>query len=155
MASLSVGLLLTPGLVLDLNSNITGYYRELPGFGRYAVLGSDKSGVFNLQINNASLSDEAVYECQVGPNGTNKPIRASAKLNVLREYLRPAQSCLRAGSNTCHCSAAHQGRAGRPQDWLRAGGEGGGGGGAQLHHPQRQAQARHHLVSRGPGVCTR
>ena len=93
MASHSVGLLLTPGLVLDLNSNITGYYRELPGFGRYAVLGSDKSGVFNLQINNASLSDEAVYECQVGPNGTNKPIRASAKLNVLCEYLSlPSES---------------------------------------------------------------
>lgn len=60
------------------------------------VLGSDKSGVFNLQINNASLSDEAVYECQVGPNGTNKPIRASAKLNVLCEYLshNPACDCL-------------------------------------------------------------
>ena len=153
MASHSVGLLLTPGLVLDLNSNITGYYRELPGFGRYAVLGSDKSGVFNLQINNASLADEAVYECQVGPNGTNKPIRASAKLNVLCEYL--LLSCLRPESNTCYCSATHQGRAGRPQVWLRAGGEGGGGGGAQLHHPQRQAQAGHHLVSRGPGVCTR
>ena len=98
MASHSVRLLLTPGLVLDLNSNITGYYRELPGFGRYEVLGSDKSGVFNLQINNASLADEAVYECQVGPNGTNKPIRASAKLNVLREYLR-AQCCLTESNN--------------------------------------------------------
>ena len=78
---------LLPPSRLVLTSNVTGYYRELPGFGRYEVLGSDKSGVFNLQINNASLSDEAVYECQVGPNGTNKPIRASAKLNVLREYL--------------------------------------------------------------------
>ena len=47
------------------------------------MLGTDESGVFNLQITNASLADEAVYECQVGPNGTNKPIRASAKLNVL------------------------------------------------------------------------
>ena len=42
-----------------------GYFRSLPGFGRYAVLGSDESGVFNLQISNASLGDEAVYECQV------------------------------------------------------------------------------------------
>ena len=42
-----------------------GYFRSLPGFGRYAVLGSDESGVFNLQISNASLADEAVYECQV------------------------------------------------------------------------------------------
>jgi len=60
-----------------------GYYRDLPGFPRYSVLGSDESGVFNLQIVEASLEDEAVYECQVGPNGTNKPIRANAKLNVL------------------------------------------------------------------------
>merc|ERR1712235_179109 len=64
-----------------------GYFRELPGFGRYAVLGTDESGVFNLQINNATLGDEAVYECQVGPNGTNKPIRASAKLNVLCKFI--------------------------------------------------------------------
>ena len=66
---------------------ISGYFRELPGFGRYAVLGTDESGVFNLQINNATLGDEAVYECQVGPNGTNKPIRASAKLNVLCKFI--------------------------------------------------------------------
>ena len=61
----------------------SGYIRELPGFSRYSVLGSDESGVFNLQIINATLEDESVYECQVGPNGTNKPIRANAKLNVL------------------------------------------------------------------------
>ena len=87
---LTLGKIASPSLlppVQLLNNNLSGYYRSLPGFGRYEVLGSDKSGVFNLQINNASLSDEAVYECQVGPNGTNKPIRASAKLNVLREYL--------------------------------------------------------------------
>merc|ERR1719150_3532153 len=60
-----------------------GYYRDLPGFPRYSVLGSDESGVFNLQIVDATLEDEATYECQVGPNGTNKPIRANAKLNVL------------------------------------------------------------------------
>ena len=65
----------------------SGYFRELPGFGRYAVLGTDDSGVFNLQINNATLGDEAVYECQVGPNGTNKPIRASARLNVLCKFI--------------------------------------------------------------------
>ena len=47
-----------------------GYFRSLPGFGRYAVLGSDESGVFNLQISNASLGDEAVYECQVSDDMT-------------------------------------------------------------------------------------
>ena len=51
------------------------------------MIGTDDSGVFNLQINNATLGDEAVYECQVGPNGTNKPIRASARLNVLCKFI--------------------------------------------------------------------
>ena len=51
------------------------------------MIGTDDSGVFNLQINNATLEDEAVYECQVGPNGTNKPIRASARLNVLCKFM--------------------------------------------------------------------
>ena len=40
-----------------------------------------------MQIVDATLEDEATYECQVGPNGTNKPIRANAKLNVLRKLL--------------------------------------------------------------------
>ncbi len=42
-----------------------GYNRELPGFPRYSVVGTDESGVFNLQILNATLEDEAEYECQV------------------------------------------------------------------------------------------
>ena len=76
-------------IIIDVFNNVLllGYFRELPGFGRYAVLGTDDSGVFNLQINNATLGDEAVYECQVGPNGTNKPIRASARLNVLCKFI--------------------------------------------------------------------
>jgi hypothetical protein len=49
------------------------------------VIGTDESGVFNLQIINATLEDEAEYECQVGPNGTNKAIREKSKLNVLRK----------------------------------------------------------------------
>jgi hypothetical protein len=61
----------------------TGYNRELPGFPRYSVVGTDESGVFNLQILNATLEDEAEYECQVGPNGTNKAIRENSRLNVL------------------------------------------------------------------------
>ena len=83
----------------------------------------------------------------------------------LISQLEPVQSsmfsvsisvCLvRARVTMLYCSASNQGRAGRSQVRLRAGGEGGGGGGAQVHHPQRQAQAGHHLVPRGPGVCTR
>ena len=51
-----------------------GYFRSLPGFGRYAVLGSDESGVFNLQISNASLADEAVYECQVSDDSDDDDV---------------------------------------------------------------------------------
>ena len=66
---------------------ISGYDRSIPGIPRYSVLGSDNSGQFGLQISNVSLSDDADYECQVGPASYNKPIRASAHLHVLCEYL--------------------------------------------------------------------
>ena len=65
---------------------MAGYNREVPGFPRYSVVGTEESGVFNLQILNATLEDEAEYECQVGPNATNKAIRENSRLNVLREY---------------------------------------------------------------------
>ena len=91
------------------NAIFAGYYRDLPGFPRYSVLGSDESGVFNLQIVDATLEDEAVYECQVGPNGTNKPIRADAKLNVLckllEHHFRPQEKAVTYVS----CSAANEG----------------------------------------------
>lgn len=64
-----------------------GYDRRLPGFPRYTVLGSDGNGEFSLQIVNATLTDDAVYECQVGPAPNNKPIRASAQLSVLRKAI--------------------------------------------------------------------
>ena len=59
-------------------------------------MGSDHSGIFSLEINNATLEDDAVYECQVGPSLNNKPIRASATLNVmckLKIFLEPAMFC--------------------------------------------------------------
>ena len=65
---------------------ISGYDRSLPGFPRYSVLGSDSSGIFSLQITNATLTDDAFYECQVGPALNNEPKRASAKLDVLRKF---------------------------------------------------------------------
>ena len=63
----------------------SGYDRKLPGFPRYTVLGSDASGEYSLKVTNATLEDDAVYECQVGPAPNNKPIRASARLNVMRK----------------------------------------------------------------------
>jgi hypothetical protein len=35
---------------------------------------------------NASLEDDAEYQCQVGPAKTDVPIRASANLTVICEY---------------------------------------------------------------------
>ena len=49
------------------------------------MLGHDTTGVFSLKITNATLTDDATYECQVGPAPGNKPIRASAKIGVLRK----------------------------------------------------------------------
>jgi len=40
---------------------------------------------FLKQILNVSLSDDADFECQVGPANYNKPIRAAAHLHVLRK----------------------------------------------------------------------
>ena len=39
----------------------------------------------SLQISNASVIDDAVFECQVGPSPHNAPIRASGRLTVLRK----------------------------------------------------------------------
>jgi hypothetical protein len=59
-----------------------GYDRDLPGFDRYSVLGSDEAGTYNLQVSNATLVDAAKFECQVGPGRGNPPIRANARLTV-------------------------------------------------------------------------
>ena len=76
--------LLSNKLFLSL---LPGYDRSLPGFPRYTVLGSKTSGEFNLQISNATIGDDAIYECQVGPAPRNKPIRASARVSVLRKCI--------------------------------------------------------------------
>ena len=67
----------------------SGYDRRLPGFERYSVLGTDDNGMFNLQIVNATLEDDAIFECQVGPSLNNRPIRASARVNVMRKSIHP------------------------------------------------------------------
>ena len=87
-----------------------GYDRELPGFDRYSVLGLDSEGTYNLQVTlllllllhllllllllllpqvaNATIGDEAKYECQVGPGRGNPPIRANARLTVTCKHHR-------------------------------------------------------------------
>nr|XP_014294021.2 nephrin isoform X3 [Halyomorpha halys] len=60
-----------------------GFSPEIPGFPRYKMIGDFKNGVYNLNIINASLDDDAQFQCQVGPNGFHKPIRANANLSVI------------------------------------------------------------------------
>jgi hypothetical protein len=62
---------------------VAGYDESIPGNPRYSMVGDSASGVFNLRIINASLDDDADFECQVGPEKKHKPIRAAAKLTVI------------------------------------------------------------------------
>ncbi|XP_055619098.1 nephrin isoform X2 [Toxorhynchites rutilus septentrionalis] len=60
-----------------------GFSQTIPGYPRYSVLGDRGLGVYNLRISNASLEDDAEYQCQVGPAKFNSAIRANAKLIVI------------------------------------------------------------------------
>jgi hypothetical protein len=70
----------------DISYVCTGFSAVIPGFPRYAVVGDSRSGVYNLRIVNASLDDDADYQCQVGPARFNKAIRENARLSVICEY---------------------------------------------------------------------
>ncbi|XP_071037623.1 irregular chiasm C-roughest protein isoform X2 [Parasteatoda tepidariorum] len=43
-----------------------GSDRELKGFPRYTMVGSDDEGDFSLQIGSVTLEDDALFQCQVG-----------------------------------------------------------------------------------------
>ncbi|CAB3371803.1 Hypothetical predicted protein [Cloeon dipterum] len=60
-----------------------GYDASIAGIPRYSMIGDRSSGVFNLRIINASLDDDAEFECQVSPEGLHKAIRAAARLTVI------------------------------------------------------------------------
>ncbi|KAK9885751.1 hypothetical protein WA026_013623 [Henosepilachna vigintioctopunctata] len=60
-----------------------GFSNVIPGFPRYSVIGDRRHGVYNLRVSNASLEDDAEYQCQVGPARLHKAIRANALLNVI------------------------------------------------------------------------
>lgn len=49
------------------------------------MVGDRTYGVFNLRIVNASLDDDAEYQCQVGPGPGSEPIRTKATLTVICE----------------------------------------------------------------------
>ncbi|XP_055371596.1 irregular chiasm C-roughest protein-like [Condylostylus longicornis] len=62
-----------------------GEHRNLSGFERYSMVGSDEEGDFSLDIYPVMLEDDARYQCQVGPGPKGQPgIRSRfAKLIVL------------------------------------------------------------------------
>ncbi|XP_026324502.1 irregular chiasm C-roughest protein-like isoform X2 [Hyposmocoma kahamanoa] len=62
-----------------------GTHRNLSGYERYTMIGSDDEGDYSLDIRNITLEDDGVYQCQVssGLNG-EPPIRSRyAHLTVL------------------------------------------------------------------------
>ncbi|KAK7788833.1 hypothetical protein R5R35_012822 [Gryllus longicercus] len=62
-----------------------GTHRNLSGFERYRMIGSDEEGDFSLEIYPVMLDDDARYQCQVGPGQAGEPgIRSKfATLTVL------------------------------------------------------------------------
>ncbi|CAH0546593.1 unnamed protein product [Brassicogethes aeneus] len=62
-----------------------GTHRNLSGFERYSMVGSDEEGDFSLDIYPVMLDDDARYQCQVGPGSKGEPgIRSTfATLTIL------------------------------------------------------------------------
>ncbi|XP_068995911.1 nephrin [Embiotoca jacksoni] len=53
---------------------LLGPQRSLPGFPRYSMIGNPKRGQYHLQIENAQLEDDTLYECQAGPSESSGAI---------------------------------------------------------------------------------
>lgn len=70
----------------------------IPGFPRYSVIGDRRHGIYNLRVSNASLEDDAEYQCQVGPARIHKAIRANARLTVICKYKRMKAESTPAGA---------------------------------------------------------
>lgn len=62
-----------------------GTHRNLSGYERYKMIGSDVEGDYSLHIRNVTLDDDAIYQCQVSSGLNGEPgIRSrSAQLTVL------------------------------------------------------------------------
>lgn len=59
-----------------------GVHRNLSGFERYSMVGSDEEGDFSLDISPVMLDDDARYQCQVSPgaNGMLKIFYIESKI---------------------------------------------------------------------------
>ncbi|XP_026818055.1 nephrin-like [Rhopalosiphum maidis] len=62
-----------------------GYAAEIPGHPRHSMVIDAGNGVYNLLVRNVTITDDALYQCQVspGPAAGSKPIRSSATLSVM------------------------------------------------------------------------
>ncbi|XP_025269617.1 irregular chiasm C-roughest protein isoform X2 [Camponotus floridanus] len=62
-----------------------GAVRNLTGYERYAMIGSDEEGDFSLHIYPVELEDDGTYQCQASPTNDGQPALRSrfAKLSVL------------------------------------------------------------------------
>ncbi|CAH0403755.1 unnamed protein product [Chilo suppressalis] len=62
-----------------------GLHRELSGYDRYKMIGSDEEGDYSLDIRDVTLDDDAKYQCQVssGPRGEPAIRSRYAQLTVL------------------------------------------------------------------------
>lgn len=61
-----------------------GTHRNLSGFERYSMVGSDEEGDFSLDVYPVMLDDDAKYQCQVGPGPQGKP-------NSFIRFIRPTR----------------------------------------------------------------
>lgn len=57
-----------------------GTHRNLSGFERYSMVGSDEEGDFSLDIYPVMLDDDAKYQCQVGPGPQGELALTSNKI---------------------------------------------------------------------------
>lgn len=65
------------------------------------MIGDRSYGIFNLRIQNASLDDDAEFQCQVGPAKNSDPIRTAANLTVICEYLKVPSNSRKKRSKFC------------------------------------------------------
>nr|XP_032835441.1 nephrin-like isoform X1 [Petromyzon marinus]XP_032835443.1 nephrin-like isoform X1 [Petromyzon marinus]XP_032835444.1 nephrin-like isoform X1 [Petromyzon marinus]XP_032835445.1 nephrin-like isoform X1 [Petromyzon marinus] len=69
---------------------LLGPQRDMPGFPRYSMRGTQASGQFNLHIESVELEDDGWFQCQAGRSPSSHPIASpTAWLTVLIPPQRP------------------------------------------------------------------
>ncbi|XP_078739103.1 LOW QUALITY PROTEIN: nephrin [Lampetra fluviatilis] len=93
-ASLRCEVLAASGVVQWVKDGLLlGPQRDMPGFPRYSMGGTQASGQFNLQIESVELEDDGWFQCQAGRSPSSHPIASpTAWLSVLIPPQRPVIS---------------------------------------------------------------